>query len=190
MFHGKARELRRRLKLWHFDDRWPVFRPQDARRELEKSFRDRVLIGDHDSDRPDGGVRLDPDLQAIELKVEDCCKQTTLWLMRDFYEHLHDIEPRWREQTELAFNAILDCRMNRAVRDAFGGRIAGFKVDPDLLDGLVNATSAVSPRKDHKVDYEASAIGLLAKNPELTKSAIARKLGIDRRNLSLSLIHI
>ncbi len=150
-FLHRAQVLARRLAGWHFDDGGPVWTPEgvDFLREVERSFRHRVLRGRHDPKPPFGApIRLLPTDsdgsgvgQAIPLHPNEYRKDETIWLLRDYYEHLaqlgdSDVEKllRWK------VDQLLDSRMYRSAHsEALGDYIGGNRVDQVLLDELVDA---------------------------------------------------
>jgi hypothetical protein len=127
-FLHRIQTLARRLANWHVDDDGPVWTPTgvDFLREVERSFRYRVLHGKHDPkenssasiqlipslppDRPDGTVVG----QALTLHPDEHRKDVTIWLFRDIYEHLGQLgDSEFAKLLRLKLEQLLNSRMYR-----------------------------------------------------------------------------
>lgn len=156
-FLVQAQVLARRLAGWHFDDGEPVGVPSegDFLHQLERPFRDLVLRGKNEHQKtfvpPIGLTRIPEETvsdrnvveQAASFLFDSYRKEETIWLLRDFYEHLDqlgngDAENRLRLKVE----ELLDSPMfRRAYSEVSGDHIAGRQVDQSLLNELVEAAN-------------------------------------------------
>ena len=167
-FLHQAQMLARRLAVWHVDDRGPVWTPKgiDFRREVERSFRYRVMLGEHELQRnfasatqlipipPTGNSDSSLVGQAVKLHPDEYSKDATIWLFRDFYEHLGQLGDSEAEKLlGLKVEQLLDSRMyRRAHSDVLGDYIAGHQVDQSLLDELVEAAKFGAFQNDRVQD--------------------------------------
>lgn len=150
-----AQVLARRLANWHIDDDGPVWAPQgvDFLQEIERPFRYRVMLGEHDSEKtfappirvistvPNANSDNDLAGYAVSLFPDGYRKDETVWLFRDYYEHLVQLGHSDAEELlRLKIEQLLDSRMYRRARsEVLGDYIAGHPVNHSLLDELVEA---------------------------------------------------
>lgn len=164
-FLHQAQILARRLAVWHVDDDGPIWAPKgtDFLREVERAFRYRVLQGHHDLEATHSGpIRLLPNPppdnsdesiagEAVTLHSDQYRKDETIWLFRDYYEHLSQLgESEAEKLLRLKVEQLLDCRMyQRARSEVFGNYLAGHQVDQLLLDELIEAAKCAAVSTMH-----------------------------------------
>jgi Transcriptional regulators of sugar metabolism len=179
VFLDKTQELRRRLRVWHvFDPTEPRILKSfiETQEIIRWTFRTRVLKGNHDP-RPVPGVQAFPNLvskedaaqgyagSAFENLWSDIDWQLTLWLLRDFWEHLPDARSsQTAEYLRLTVERVLDapifcerqpideCETSLlAQHNSLGDGspfsfIGGQRVDGLLLDNVVAAATMLMTR--------------------------------------------
>jgi hypothetical protein len=126
VFLDNAQELRRRLAVWHvphlYDEVPPFPRAELA---IRKTFRSVVMQRDHGA-RPGPGLELyfggvskedanaGIDGIAFEGLPSDQDKELTLWVLRDFFEHLPDAgSGEQAKYLRLTVDRILDSQIYR-----------------------------------------------------------------------------
>lgn len=150
-----AQLLACRLVNWHLDDSGPNWAPNgiDFPQEIERPFRYRVMLGEHDSKKtfvppirvistaPNASSDNDLAEYAVTRFPDGCSQDETVWLFRDYYEHLVQLgDSEAEELLRLKVKQLLDSPMyRRAHSDAAGDYIAGHPVDHSLLDELIEA---------------------------------------------------
>lgn len=181
-FFHQAQVLARRLAGWYIDDRGPIWtlKGVDFLQEVERPFRYRVLLGEHEPKwKFKSPIRLtpislqgdsssDPVGQAVTLHPDEYSKDETIWLFRDFFEHLRQMgESEVEKLLRLKVEQLLNSRMNRrAHSDGFGDYIAGHPVDHSLLDEFVEAAKLVAFSADGSPRPGCQSIDLIEDVPE------------------------
>jgi hypothetical protein len=203
----RAEELRRRLRLWHVKDMGrPVQFASFLQSEsaIRQTFRAEVFSGDH-GDRPQymtvhpGRVAKKDDGKglagtAFRDQPSETDKQLTLWLLRDFYEHLRNAgDTPQTDYLRLKFERLLDApsRSKRepideaesdrlAKKNATGGEgpyslVDGRSVALELLDDLVEAARALfkatAADDDHKATVDGDDQGAESELPRSVRIA-------------------
>lgn len=175
-FRDIAHELKRRLAVWHIKDRLgPVWIPDflEWQKAIRYRFRDVCLTGEH-GPKPKPSIQLFPGSVSNEASKQGFVgtafrnlptygdKQLTLWLLRDFFEHLRDAgEGEQGKYLRRVVDRILDapvyCRReaNEVERQWLRERnqdnperaphafIGGRPVDESLLDQLMLAVESL-----------------------------------------------
>lgn len=187
-FLHQAQILARRLAVWHVDDDGPVWAPKgtDFLREVERAFRYRVLQGQHDPEATySGPIRLVPNPppdnsqesiagEAVILHSDQYRKDETIWLFRDFYEHLSQLgESESEKLLRLKVEQLLDCRMYRRARsEVFGNYLAGHQVDQLLLDELIEAAKDAALSTMHSPNPGGQSVDSVA---DITAKLLSKK---------------
>ncbi len=146
-FLDKAQELTRRLDVWQIDGKEPVYCPRDIvefQRALKSVFRDRVMLGEHE-DQLDFTTQSIVGNAFIKNPIDPYAKYITIWMFRDFVEHLDDLgDSEQAKFVRLKVDRLLDSPMNAwGKSEVFGDYIMGCEVEPSLLTEFISAVSAL-----------------------------------------------
>jgi hypothetical protein len=157
-FLDRAQELKRRLEVWHVQGAEPIYAPKEPVSLMEaerQSFRDRVMSGDHDPIRDFKAFNIvgDDINRVIERPKEQCSKHITIWLLRDFIEHLGNDagSSEAAKLVRLKIDRILDAPMNKRSRDpVLGDHVVGRRIDPSLIEEFIKAVEVFIPSNRHR----------------------------------------
>lgn len=163
VFLDKAQELKSRLEKWHLDGSEPLHMPPPEQFHwlIRRTFRDRVMQGDHDIDCKPAASSTMIDSGFFNDPPRPRNKHLTTWLFRDYVEHLSDAGTGERAKyLRLKLERLLDAPMNRRASCPLGEYIAGREVSSQLLLEFVEAAQAYADSycEETKVQSDAEPV--------------------------------